>query len=126
MTGLNRGRYTITIDGPWRLYTDKLLGWTMTGTIQRGLEIGALALSPVGIYAQINAGAVRELDQRKVSAALGIKQISFGRPAEMQGGKKVNTYLDAKSIELATRLGNGNVSYGIRKALKLAAINTAE
>lgn len=41
-----------------------------------------------------------------------------GRPAEMQGGKKVNTYLDAESIAIATRLGNGNVSDGIRKALK--------
>lgn len=44
-----------------------------------------------------------------------------GRPAEMSGGKKVNTYLDAESIAIATRLGNGNVSEGIRKALKQAS-----
>lgn len=43
-----------------------------------------------------------------------------GRPSEMSGGKKVNTYLDAESISIATRLGNGNVSEGIRKALKQA------
>lgn len=49
-----------------------------------------------------------------------------GRPSEMAGGKKVNTYLDVESIEIATQLGNGNVSDGIRKALKLAAINAAE
>ena len=42
-----------------------------------------------------------------------------GRPADV-GGKKVNTYLDAESVAIATRLGNGNVSEGIRKALKLA------
>ena len=41
-----------------------------------------------------------------------------GRPSEMAGGKKVNTYLDAESVAIATRLGNGNVSEGIRKALK--------
>ena len=41
-----------------------------------------------------------------------------GRPSEMSGGKKVNTYLDAESVSIATRLGNGNVSEGIRKALK--------
>lgn len=41
-----------------------------------------------------------------------------GRPSEMDGGRKVNTYLDAESIAIATRLGNGNVSEGIRKALK--------
>lgn len=44
-----------------------------------------------------------------------------GRPSEMAGGKKVNTYLDAESIAIATRLGNGNVSEGIRRALKASA-----
>lgn len=43
-----------------------------------------------------------------------------GRPSEMESGRKVNTYLDAESIAIATRLGNGNVSEGIRKALKQA------
>lgn len=43
-----------------------------------------------------------------------------GRPEELAGGRKVNTYLDAESIAIATRLGNGNVSEGIRKALKQA------
>lgn len=41
-----------------------------------------------------------------------------GRPEEMTGGQKVNTYLDAASIAIASRLGKGNVSEGIRKALK--------
>ena len=70
MTGLNRGRYTVVKGGPWRLYTHQLRGWQMLGTIQRDMEIGALALSPAGIYAQINAGAVLTLDQRKIKAAL--------------------------------------------------------
>lgn len=71
MAGLNRGRYTVTLDGPWRLYTNiQPKGWTMIGTIQRDLEIGALGLSPAGIYAQINAGCVKTLDQRKVLASL--------------------------------------------------------
>lgn len=71
MTGLNRGRYTAKTEGPWRLYTRVCpTGWQMIGTIQCGFEIGALALSPVGIYCQINAGAVRAIDQRKVLAAL--------------------------------------------------------
>lgn len=43
-----------------------------------------------------------------------------GRPEELAGGRKVNTYLDADSISIATRIGNGNVSEGIRKALKQA------
>lgn len=43
-----------------------------------------------------------------------------GRPSELKGGKKVNTYLDAESIAIASLLGNGNASEGIRKALKIA------
>ncbi|OGA97124.1 MAG: hypothetical protein A3E79_00125 [Burkholderiales bacterium RIFCSPHIGHO2_12_FULL_61_11] len=71
MSGLNRGRYTVQVDGPWRLYARICPpGWEMVGTIQRGLEIGALGKSPAGIYAQINAGDVRSLDQRKVGAAI--------------------------------------------------------
>jgi hypothetical protein len=44
---------------------------------------------------------------------------AVGRPVEISG-RKVNTYLDAESIAIATTLGNGNVSEGIRKALKQA------
>lgn len=70
MTHDNRGRLTVIPGGPWRIYTNPIAGWEMLGTVQRGLEIGALAKSPAGIYAQVNAGAVRSLDQRKVEAAL--------------------------------------------------------
>ncbi|WP_157040505.1 hypothetical protein [Polaromonas naphthalenivorans] len=41
-----------------------------------------------------------------------------GRPAEMENGKRVNVYLSVKDLELASTLGNGNVSAGIRLALK--------
>ena len=71
MASPNRGRYTVQIDGPWRLYTRICpAGWQMVGTIQRGSEIGALAISPAGIYAQLNAGVVRTLEQNKIIAAL--------------------------------------------------------
>jgi len=43
-----------------------------------------------------------------------------GRPAEMPGGKRVNVYLDEKSLAAAARLGDGNVSEGIRQALRAA------
>ncbi len=35
----------------------------------------------------------------------------------MVGGRRVNLYLDAESLAIAARLGNGNLSSGIRKAL---------
>lgn len=68
--GLNRNRLTITPGGPWRLYTHPLPGWEMLGTVQRGMEIGALAKSPAGLLAQVNAGAGRAPAQRKARAAL--------------------------------------------------------
>jgi len=46
-----------------------------------------------------------------------------GRPQEMAGGRRVNTYLDAASVALAVKLGNGNVSEGIRIAVKMAAMH---
>ena len=71
MTGLNRGRYTVQMGGLWRRYqVTALPGWEMLGTVQRDMEIGALALSPAGVYAKITAGAIRSLDQRKVRAAI--------------------------------------------------------
>jgi hypothetical protein len=70
----NRSRLTIARNGPWKLYAGASwpqAGWTMLGTVTRGEgDTGALALSPAGVYCQVNAGAVRSLDQRKVLAAL--------------------------------------------------------
>lgn len=44
--------------------------------------------------------------------------VGGGRPQEMTGGKRVNVYLDEESLAAASRLGDGNVSDGIRKALR--------
>ena len=68
----NRDRLTVTLGGPWRLYSHPLAGWEMLGTVQRGMQIGALARSPAGVLAQINAGAARALDQRKALASLQV------------------------------------------------------
>jgi hypothetical protein len=64
-------------------------------------------------------------DQRSVTAlAAWIRRTAvsdkpLGRPAEMDGGKRVNVYLDAPSLARAAELGGGNVSEGIRAALHL-------
>lgn len=36
---------------------------------------------------------------------------------KLDGGKRVNVYLDAETLQRAAELGNGNVSEGIRRAL---------
>lgn len=63
----NRGRLVVAVGGPLRLYQRAAPpGWTMLGTVQRGMSIGALAKSGDGVYAQLNAGVVAPLNQRKV------------------------------------------------------------
>jgi hypothetical protein len=41
-----------------------------------------------------------------------------GRPAVVKDGKAITVYLDADSLQRAADRGNGNVSEGIRQALK--------
>ena len=67
----NRARLIVTVNGPWRLYQHQPpTGMQMLGTVQRGMEIGALARTQAGLLVQVNAGAIRALDQRKALAAL--------------------------------------------------------
>ena len=72
MVSTNRSRITIDLAGAWRLYaTGVPAGAEVLGTIAQGPEVGALIrYRGTGLYAQLNAGAVRSLDQRKVHAAL--------------------------------------------------------
>lgn len=44
-----------------------------------------------------------------------------GRPAEMLEGRRVELYLDEKTIEIFRELGEGNLSAGARKAAEWAA-----
>ena len=44
----NRARLIVTAGGPWRLYTHPLPGMEMLGTVQRGMEIGALTVMTIG------------------------------------------------------------------------------
>lgn len=119
MTHSNRGRLAVDTNGDWRLYTNTLpANSTPLGTVTRDeSDAGALVrIEATGVYVQVNAGTIRSLDGRKVAAALG----TTGRPAEMAGGKRTNIYLDEDGRSVAEKLGNGNVSEGIRIALAQA------
>lgn len=115
----NRSRITIEQPGKPRLYQSAdLPGWEIVGTVTRGeSDTGALVRNlSTGVYAQATAGAIRTLDQRKVLAALG----QFVNAKKMEAGRRRNIYVDDASWEIAQRLGGGNASEGIRKALELA------
>lgn len=113
----NRGRLTVDPNGKWRLFTATIPdGADVLGTVTHpDGETGALVrFAKTGRYGSVIAGAVRSVDGRKVAAALG----THGRPPEMVEGRRLNVYLDAQSLDTAARLGDGNVSEGIRIALK--------
>jgi len=77
MTHTNRGRITVDLGGKWRLYTNTLpVNSRAIGTITRdGYDSGALVLiEATGLYVQVNASSLRNLDQRKVVAALAVTQ----------------------------------------------------
>jgi hypothetical protein len=67
--------YTIDAGGAWRRYHPEPVpkGWRILGTIhcESDASTGALGRSPAGVYALINGGNVRILDQSAVAAALG-------------------------------------------------------
>ena len=118
MTHENRGRLTVDTNGNWRLYSNTIpSGAQAIGTVTQGAgDTGALIrYTATGVYAQLNAGAIKPLSQHKIQAAIG--PAGRGRPDTMDAGRRVQVYLDAASLEAAKRLGDGNVSAGIRAAL---------
>lgn len=118
----------IDLSGNWRLYTNTIPhGARALGTVARdGYDTGALVLiEATGLYVQVNAGAVRSLDQRKVVDALATERTGQGGPGRGQGRKaadgvgsveRKNVTLDADSIETLRSFGDGDLSLGIRRA----------
>lgn len=66
-------------------------GFQYLGRIQRGLEVGALALTPQGTYVQVNGSIVTPLNASRVTASLRKLQgrhgvtIPVARPAPASG-----------------------------------------
>jgi hypothetical protein len=67
-------KYSIDSSGAWRHYHPWAVpaGWRLLGTVrcQSDDSIGAFGRSPAGLFAQIDAGGVRLLDQRAIADAL--------------------------------------------------------
>jgi len=114
---------TVTVDlqGNWKVYAETLPPLAEgIGTVTVDGTPGALIRIEVGkrtVYAQLVGGKVTELDGRTIAG-----EMKRGKP--LAKPKRINAVkigLDAESLEIATRLGNGNVSEGVRVALKMAA-----
>lgn len=52
---------------------------------------------------------------------INFPEARVGRPSKLAEGRKVTVYLDADSLTIAERIGAGNVSAGLRRALQIAS-----
>lgn len=131
MTHNQRGRITVTLGGNWRIWSNTIpAGSRALGTVSRDgsfSDSGVLVqIEATGLYAQINAGALRTLPQAKVAAAIeSARSGAQGGPGRGQGVKaadgatglkRVNVSLDETSIEALRQFGDGELSLGIRRA----------
>ncbi len=113
----NEGRLIVDTAGHWALYAPALPpGSVALGTVRRenGDEGALVRFERTGQYAQVNAAVVRTLDGRKVAAAMG----TAGRPTEIDA-RRVNVTLDEVTIEQAKKIGGGNLSAGLREAVRI-------
>lgn len=70
-------RMTIKLDSNLQRFTAaNHTDFRYLGTVQRGLEMGALALTPQGEYVQVNGDIVQTLNASRVRAALGTAHTS--------------------------------------------------
>ncbi len=115
----NRGRLAVDPDGNWRLCTatcrkaSKSLALSPTRMAKKARWCGFLRR---GFTHRSSLGRHEASTAKKVRAALGIQ----GRPTLLEGGKRINVYLDAESLDTAQKIGGGNASEGIRIALARA------
>lgn len=125
----NRGRISVALSANWRLYTNTLPGNSRAlGTVTRGGgDTGALVLiETTGLYAQVNAGAMRNLPQSKVTAALDAARAGTHGGPGRGGGKRAadgatglkrrNVSIDDASADALRAFGDGDLSLGIRRA----------
>ena len=66
-------KISIDTNAGWQIYTNTVPdGSTPLGTVTTDYGTGALIVTRAGVYAQLNAGALKALPQRAVMDALGV------------------------------------------------------
>ena len=62
--------FQITLGPRWSAFAQERDGARMLGTVQRGMQIGALALLADGTYAQVNGDVIELLNTSRVLHAM--------------------------------------------------------
>lgn len=117
-----RARWSVDLESATATHRD---GWQfkfLPAEDAHGEFIGRCIAQPPLITPFLTSSAARiasEAGDIFIEARSSAKR-PVGRPAAI-GGKRVQVYLDDESLAIAARLGGGNVSEGVRTALKKAA-----
>jgi hypothetical protein len=120
MPSTNRKRLTIEAGASSLLHPEvkHLPGWIHAGLVTVGDETWPMICNTkTGAYAAYTGGSIRSLDQRKVLAALG----QFANAKKLEGGARKSVYLDGITLDRLSKLGDGNISEGIRRAAEIAS-----
>ena len=132
MTHDNRGRLAVELGGAWRIYWGNgplPAGAVAIGTVTRGNgDTGALLRMPTGVYVQGNANVIRGLPAKIEAAVAAAKprrggaRPGGGRPAAdgARGMTRRNVTLDDETVDAARKLGDGDLSLGLRRAVIIA------
>lgn len=110
----------IDIDGDWRRYARTIpSGADALGTVtcDDGKTGALIRFRPSGRYVRLIGRSRQLINAKEVNALLR----PCGRPLMLSGGRNVSLYLDDDTIDAARRIGNGNVSYGVRIAVAAMA-----
>ncbi|MBS0339088.1 MAG: hypothetical protein JSS56_01080 [Proteobacteria bacterium] len=69
-TFMKSSSFQITLGPRWAAFAQEREGARMLGTVQRGMQIGALALLADGTYAQVNGDVIEPLNTSRVLHAM--------------------------------------------------------
>lgn len=111
--------FTIDKNGAWEKFTTELPRHSQaigTVTWEDGASAALIRFNATGGYAAIKEKNILPLSRIAVEKQF----MPVGRPKYLNNGRKIQVYLDEESLASATRIGGGNISAGVRAAIKCA------
>ena len=114
-------KFTVDKNGAWEKFTTELPRYSQaigTVTWEDGASAALIRFNATGGYAAIKEKNILPLSRIAVEKQF----MPVGRPKYLNNGRKIQVYLDEESLLFATKLGSGNISAGVRAALKCARV----
>lgn len=120
-TADRKKNFTVDRNGDWGKFSIVLpLNSQAIGTVtwEDGASAALIRFNATGGYAAIKEKNIFFLSRSAVEKQF----MPVGRPKYLNNGRKIQVYLDEESLSCATKLGKGNISAGVRTALKSASV----